>query len=113
MINRRTVEYEYKMISSFYDNYIRKHNYLVIKSVVLGVTNEENEEIELIHKLHRFLVCIMIEYKQHFMNCINDVFLFAFGKNIDSIFLAKIKNINDTNFNNVKKSLRFIEISMN
>ena len=113
MINRRTVEYEYKMISSFYDNYIRKHNYLLIKSVVLGITNEENEEIELIHKLHRFLVCIMIESKQHLMNCINNVFGFAFKRNIDSMFLTKIRKINDAYLNDVQKSLRFIEMSMN
>lgn len=44
MINRRTIEYEYKMISSFYDNYIKMHNYLKIKSVVLDFEKIIDEE---------------------------------------------------------------------
>ena len=45
MINRRTVEYEYKMISSFYDNYIKIHNYQNIKKAVIGFSKVNDKII--------------------------------------------------------------------
>lgn len=59
MISVRSNKYEYKIISSFYDNYIKQHQYDYIKQVVLGL--EPNINRPLTQKIKRmqqlFLLC--------------------------------------------------------
>ncbi len=60
MVNIRTVEYEYKMISSFFDNLKKPHIYDEIKEVVLGIKKaNEVKNGQKILKLHRFLILVV------------------------------------------------------
>ena len=113
MINRRTVEYEYKMISSFYDNYLKKHNYLSIKSVVVGYAQGNEVEFATIHNFHEFLLNLLITKKDNLMKNLNRCFMFSFGNNIEDKTFTKIKELIETDkLDDVKKSLRFIELCM-
>ena len=44
MISIRTVPFEYKTISSYYDNYIHVHKYDLIKAIVVGLENATDDE---------------------------------------------------------------------
>lgn len=111
MINRRTVEYEYKMISSFYDNYIKKHNYLSIKGVVVGYAQANEKELEIIHNFHEFLLNLMITKKDNLIKNLNRCFSFSFRNKIKDKTLTKIKEIIETDeLDDVKISLRLIEL---
>ena len=81
MVNIRTVEYEYKMISSFYDNYKKIHIYDEIKEVVLGI--KKADEIingHKILKMHKFLVLIIGSTINFSTKSILNTFSFVFGK---------------------------------
>lgn len=113
MLNRRSTTYEYKMISSFYDNYVKHHNYLKIKSIVLVNYFKTDEETNLIHKFHQFLVLMLIEPRISLIDTLNSNFQFVFKVNLSFDIYNQIKEINNSEtLNDIEKSLRFLELSM-
>ena len=114
MINRRTMEYEYKMISSFYDNYIKRHNYLIIKSIVLGCGMQDNNEYQDIHCYHVFLINMLIMKKDCIASSFEKCYRFSFDKTIDENICDKVKHIlENKDLDDAQKSLRLLELSSN
>ena len=113
MFNRRTVEYEYKMISSFYDNYIKKHNYLLIKSIVVGYDSSDSRNHDLIRKFHRFLLNIIINNKKNILKELERCFSFSFGAEIGKTEKKKVSDIvKNKNLSDIQKSLRLLELAI-
>lgn len=56
MISVRTNKYEYAVISSYYDNYIKEHQYDTIKQVVMGLSHSGDGHRKQIKKMHQLLL---------------------------------------------------------
>lgn len=56
MISIRTIPFEYKTISSYYDNYIHHHKYDLIKGIVAGIENATDDETKRIRMMHQLLL---------------------------------------------------------
>ena len=58
MISVRNNKYEYKIISSFYDNYKKQHQYDFIKQVVLGLISNNCPQAQIIKRMQQlYLLC--------------------------------------------------------
>ncbi len=113
MVNRRTTEYEYKIISSFYDNYLKQHNYLNIKRIVLGICFSTNEENKMIKQFHEFLLCMTITSKENILNNLKRCSKFSLDIEMSEETCNMLeKIINEETMDDVQKSLRLLECSM-
>ena len=113
MKNRRTIEYEYKMISSFYDNWFKCHRYQEIKRIVIGRFDYRNiSEGEFIYKMHQFLLLMSTwSFDEIAMN-VEKTFNFIFEREMNYESLLLLKSVLDKHESLFEKSFKFIETSI-
>lgn len=115
MVNIRTVEYEYKMISSFFDNYKKIHIYDEIKEVVLGIkkANEVKNGLEIL-KMHRFLILAIGSTINISIKSILNLFSFVFGnKALIRLKYCYGQRINRINLKHYTTCFQLLDLSKN
>lgn len=77
MIHVRSVEYEYKTISSYFDNKIKEHHYDEIKSIVIGKEHDSKFNYSnAVFRFHRFLLLSFSDYYNgNFSDLYRDYFM--------------------------------------
>ncbi|MCF0118109.1 MAG: nucleotidyltransferase domain-containing protein [Bacilli bacterium] len=94
MINIRNIEYEYKTISSFFDNKIKFHFYDEIKSIIIGKEiSKEFKYTNSIRKMHRFLILSFSNYNNTDFELLYKDFNYVCETAIENKKITKLREI--------------------
>lgn len=111
MINRRTIEYEYKMISSFYDNRLKDHRYSNIKRTALGIDVFDDDCVAMYNKMHLFLFIALQKGLKISEKDLLSAYSFAFGVEGNKTLCEIHWIINEPRYSPIEKSLMLIDLS--